>query len=69
MIYARCLTGSGMNDGCVKGDAERVNSIVRRLGVEKAFSDYVTDPMIKKVNAVSAEHVPLKPGRPTIWER
>ena len=53
-IYANCLTGEAAS--YVSGHrAREVNEIIDRMGVNKAYAKYVTDDMVRAINAANKE--------------
>ena len=61
-IYANCLTGDAAS--YVSGHrAREVNEIIDRMGINKAYAKYVTDDMVRAINAANKELVERKRTR------
>src|SRR5207344_1998521 len=55
-IYYNCLTGEAPSYQ-VRGRAREVNALVDRMGEDKAWDRYVTEEMVRAVDAANLEFV------------
>lgn len=56
-VYYSCLTGGAKSYPKGRNKAEEVNQLIDRLGVERAWSEYVTPDMVRAVNAANKAYV------------